>query len=252
LQHAVSGAEPAGRYTLFYALTEPGTLNIIGTLGQTAFALHYPETLVDRLTADPAVLQHQVSAPVTFRAYLTGYEARPVESVEVQEHDDRDNAVASYGFMRDDGTNGDATARDGIFTLQTSLMKSGPRYLSVRASVRFAGEQTSNLSQPLMLPVAVTESVSEVRTSLASALDAMQRTTAYERLGQRFNAATVLDGLSPFTLRALAAALRRCTPTDSSEFHSVCVGAEDLPSGSTQRHFLFVRDAVGVWRLIAW
>ena len=38
-QYVFNGAEPAGRYTWLYALTEPGTRNVIGTLGRTSFTV---------------------------------------------------------------------------------------------------------------------------------------------------------------------------------------------------------------------
>lgn len=124
--------------------------------------------------------------------------------------------------------------------------------LRLHASIDFEGQESRSLSDPFLLPVAISESVNDVRASLAAALSAGQLDTAYSRLGRQFNDERILDGLSPDVLQAVVTALQGCTPGDTSDFHAICAGPVTLPDRSRQLHFLFVVDMVGHWRLISW
>src|ERR1700693_4724966 len=61
--------------------------------------------------------------------------------------------AAVLGTLHDDGLNGDVTAGDGIFTIQTNLFQPNPGSLSLRVSAGFLGSLTRAFSPVMTVSV---------------------------------------------------------------------------------------------------
>jgi hypothetical protein len=208
--------------------------------------------VVEALVASPTAVPHQVPTIVTFTARLSESAAAIVSVVELEQRDSAGAIVVNYGRMLDDGTNGDGEAGDRIYTVQASLLESGPRSLRFNISMQIDGGTDRALSPPMLLPVAISESVVDARSELAAALGEGRLDAAYTRLGRQFNDERILDQLTAGDRQALATALATCAPNDTSSLHAICAGTAALASGATQLHFLFVINVTGQWRLISW
>lgn len=103
-------------------------------------------------TATPSTLPAGVATTVTFRATIssTSVIATSVNLLQVNSL----GQSTSVGTMYDDGTHGDATAHDGVFTLQFPIFQQTPGTLTFRVSAAFQGSLTRALSVPI--PVSVT------------------------------------------------------------------------------------------------
>lgn len=92
------------------------------------------------VVAPPTIpVGHPTLLTVTSR--ITSSPSTPVvpASVKLFRVDDRTKILVNLGTMLDDGTNGDAVARDGIFTLQVSVTEPAPGELRLQVEATFRG-----------------------------------------------------------------------------------------------------------------
>lgn len=152
--------------------------------------------------------------------------------------------------MFDDGSHGDKSARDNIFTTQTSLTEFGAGPVFLRVSVAYKGILKRKLSPPLPLIVAIEDNAEAARSAFAERLQAGDKSGAYERLGDRLVGDRALDDVEASFLAELAHAATTCTVTDSRDYLQVCVSSRS--GGLPPFRFILVREATGTWRIVGW
>jgi hypothetical protein len=107
---------------------------------------------VTSLAAFPTTVPVAVGTPVRVTAGITDASLVP-GSVLLQRIDTAGRVVGTLGTMVDDGTNGDVTAGDKVFTLRATLYEQAAGAVKLRASAAFAGKLTRVLSSPVTVTV---------------------------------------------------------------------------------------------------
>jgi hypothetical protein len=102
-------------------------------------------------TATPSSLPAGVATTVTFTAQINGPSVI-ASSVNLQQVNSSGQSTV-VGTMYDDGSHGDATAGDGVYTLQFSIFQQTTGALIFRVSAAFQGSLTRALSAPINVNV---------------------------------------------------------------------------------------------------
>lgn len=173
-------------------------------------------------------------------------------SVVLNRYDDTNRVVATLGAMYDDGSHGDAAANDSVFTTQIVVNEAAPSIVLLRASVAYRGTLRRVLSDLVLVPVVDNASASDARRDLAATLQAGDLTSAYAKLGERLNRSEVLAKLSPGDRQQLIGALKSCSIIETADAYEVCQAQVQERGQARTLHFVFVRDALGVWRILEW
>jgi len=104
------------------------------------------------VTAFPTTVPVAVGTPVRVTAGITDPSVLG-GGVLLQRIDAAGRVVATLGTMVDDGTNGDVTAGDQVFTLRPTLYEQAAGAVRLRASAAFQGRITRVLSAPVTVTV---------------------------------------------------------------------------------------------------
>jgi hypothetical protein len=173
-------------------------------------------------------------------------------SLRLARYDTTGNLIADLGPMFDDGTHGDETPGDGVFSTTIAVNEAGPLAIVLQATAAFSDDPGQSASAAILLPVTVSDSGAMALSELAASLRAGDKTTAYRRLGYALNNQLVLDSLDTAALNRIADALAGCIVVTSSDSSQFCHGAA-INAGVTERfHFFVFRDVFGLWRVISW
>jgi hypothetical protein len=108
--------------------------------------------VIDGVAVTPGTAAVGVATPVTVTALITEPSV-VANGVLLQRLDAAGRVVAVVGYLRDDGTAGDATAGDRTFTLQFTLFETTPGPVRLRVSAPFAGVLLRVLSSVLTVNV---------------------------------------------------------------------------------------------------
>lgn len=122
-----------------------------------ACAIPLSAQTVGPAAVSPSSIPVATGTPVTVTATITDT-AVIASSVQVMRYDAQGRAIATLGTLRDDGSAGDATAGDRVFTWQQTFYELVPGPLTLRVSAAFRGRVMRVLSAPLTLNVAGTAS----------------------------------------------------------------------------------------------
>lgn len=114
---------------------------------------------VGSASASPSSVPAGVATIITITSAIADAALIP-GSVQLQSLDGNGNVVALVGLLHDDGLNGDAAAGDGIFTIQTPVLKNASGTVTFRVTAGFRGSLTRGFSAPVT--VKVTDSKSAV------------------------------------------------------------------------------------------
>jgi hypothetical protein len=204
------------------------------------------------LDAQPRVVSSDVPTLVTITARVSASPALIATSINLVEYDIGGKAVGAAGRMFDDGTHGDVASNDQVFTQQLTITRSAPALIIFRASVALRGRLKRDLSDPISVAVPIQTTAAEIRDQLAVALGTGDVQAASQFLGSRLRANGVLTRLTAADRQQLVAALSTCTITDATSVLEVCEGSVIEDGGPRLLHFMFIRDALGVWRLSGW
>jgi hypothetical protein len=210
-----------------------------------------PPDIVESIQSNPSVISGGVSTQVTITATLSSNTPFIKSSVTLLRYDADGNRIANLGQMFDDGTQGDATSGDNIFTKQISLKEIGPQYVVFRVSANVASQETT-LSSNFLIPVSGKQAPEEMRNTLAANIRSGNLTAAYDKLGIVFNQAQILDNVPGNTLTSLADALSTCKVLHQSDLVQICGGSIVINGQTHDLQFFLVRDVVGHWRIISW
>jgi hypothetical protein len=108
--------------------------------GQQVAPAHTPSTpTVGTPVAQPSTLVVNQTTLVTVTSQITAPSSNHVVpgSVKLERVDSRGKILATLGTMVDDGTRGDAVARDGTFTLRVAFTESTPSPVRLQVSATF-------------------------------------------------------------------------------------------------------------------
>jgi hypothetical protein len=173
-------------------------------------------------------------------------------SVQLLRYDELGRVVGQLGQLFDDGTHGDMTPSDHVFSRVITLNEIGPKTVILKTSLAFRGAILRVMSAPLYLPVRIYESPAQAASDLSSSLHSGNRASAYHRLGETFNSRRVLDSLDAGGMSQVADALDQCMVTSSGPSFQVCA-TNGVFRGQVQSfEFIFAEDLFGIWRVITW
>jgi hypothetical protein len=145
-------------------------------------------------SAAPSSAAAGVSTPITFTATITspGVVASGVNLQQVS----TTGQATTVGTMYDDGTHGDLSAGDGIYTLQWSVFPQSPGALTFRVSAGFQGSLTRAFSAP------ITVNVTGVGTAISITSPAQ---SAYLSISPTLVTGTLADPHATVTVNGLPA-----------------------------------------------
>jgi hypothetical protein len=210
------------------------------------------EPAPSQLNIQPATVTRGVPTTVTVTARFVPSPALIQASVTLARYDDLDRVVSQLGQMYDDGSHGDVTPGDFVFTTQLTINEPVASMLLLRSSAGYLRTVKRVRSDSRPLFVADTATAADSRRDLATAIQAGNFTAAYQKLGSRLNRNGVLTRLSAADRQQLIAALNSCTVIETSESYEVCEGQVQEAGQSRTLQFMFVRDALGAWRVLGW
>src|SRR5262245_27251953 len=124
--------------------------------GQQVSPLSAPSTpTVGTPMAYPSTLVVHQTTLVTVTSQITAPSRHPVvpASVKLERVDARGKILANLGTMVDDGTTGDAVARDGIFTLRVLFTEPIPGTLRLQVSATFRAGPGRLTSAIALIPI---------------------------------------------------------------------------------------------------
>lgn len=128
-------------YSLLLILTMLVTSNVM--VGPTAAQSQG----ISAFTAAPADAFVNTPTTITFRATIPAHPNLIATSPNLQRL--VGSAWANLGGMYDDGTHGDATAGDNIYSAQAAVNESQPGAIAFRASVAYRGQLQRSFSNPI-------------------------------------------------------------------------------------------------------
>jgi hypothetical protein len=192
----------------------------------------------------PTQVSVSVSIPPSAALIRTG--------VLLYRYDENNRAIAQFGTMYDDGSHGDAVANDSIFTTQIVVNEPSPSALLLRASVAYLRQIKRELSDVRPLPVVANVTVQAARSELVAALQAGNLAAAYAKFSGRLTGSAVLNRLSAADRQQLITALSTCVVIESDDGYEVCEGHVQEAGANRTLQFTFLRDALGVWRVLGW
>src|SRR5262245_13642869 len=105
--------------------------------------------------AQPSILVVHQTTLVTVTSQITAPSSHPVvpASVKLERVDARGKILAHLGTMIDDGTKGDAVARDGTFTLRVVFTEPTPGTLRLQVSATFRAGPGRITSAIALVPI---------------------------------------------------------------------------------------------------
>jgi glucodextranase-like protein len=108
--------------------------------------------VVDSAAVTPASVPVGVATTATVTARISEPSVLP-DGVNLQRLDSAGRVVSVLGLLHDDGSNGDAVAGDGVFTLRATIFEQTPGPMRLRVSAAFRGAITRALSSPLTINI---------------------------------------------------------------------------------------------------
>lgn len=158
--------------------------------------------------------------------------------------------LAVLGVLYDDGTHGDDTAGDNIFTGQVSINEIQPAYLYYRVSAAYKGTLKRLISDTVTVPVKTTVGPEKVKSQVISALAQGDIAVAKNNFVPG-KSADALDGLTSEKQALLRMWLENSTLTKDMpnmrvyETHWVDDGGTDHLI-----KFLMIPNGLGEWKII--
>jgi RHS repeat-associated protein len=144
------------RISLFLTLILLLALGVGLLRGQQVAPAHTPSTpTVGTPVAQPSTIVVNQTTLVTVTSQITAPSSNPVVpgSVKLERVDSRGKVLATLGTMVDNGTQGDAVAGDGIFTLRVTFTEPTPGTVRLQVSATFRAGGQRVTSAVALIPV---------------------------------------------------------------------------------------------------
>jgi hypothetical protein len=219
----------------------------------SAQSLPNPLKMVELIKVDPSGTDINQPATISVTAQVGGDSTLIPNSVILTRVNDQGMLVANLGRMYDDGTNGDATPGDNIFTAQFTLSEAQPMMVFLRASVAYRGLLRRIVSNPAIVFVRSTATAEQTLSELADNLDSGNVDAALKAFSPSLLNREAVGGLNSSQRADFASSLRSARFVEERGnvriYRVPLIGIEGGPSETT---FSLARTASGEWTVMSW
>ncbi len=186
---------------------------------------------------------------VTISAKITPTPDHVPDSVRCVRYTATPPETTDLGPLYDDGTNGDSTAGDGIYTGNIIFGETTPTYIDLAIATTYPG-QPSSIEGHLALVVRADTTCLQAAAQLSNYLVSLDRASALPFFYGARDLARIETRLSDDQLKAIGAAFARARY--KGNYGSLCVLTIPFPNITEEVDTLWGQKELGDWRLISW
>jgi hypothetical protein len=212
-----------------------------------------PLQSIELIKIDPSGTDINQPAALTVTAQVGGDSTLLATSVNLLRYNDQGVLVANLGRMYDDGTNGDSTPGDNVFTFLFTLSEAQPMMVILRASVAYRGLLRRVVSNPAAVFVRSTVPAEQTLSELADNLVSGNVDAALKAFTPSLLNREALEGLNSSQRADFASSLRSARLVDARGnvriYQVPLIGIEGGPPETT---FSLARTELGEWVIMSW
>lgn len=224
-------------------------------ISPTASAQSEPNPLqsIELIKIEPSGTNINQPATITVTAQVDGDNTLVPTGVNLLSYNDQGVLVANLGRMYDDGTNGDTTPGDNIFTAQFTLSEAQPMIVILKASVAYRGLLRRIVSDPTAVFVRSTVTAEQTLSELANNLVSGNVDAALKAFTPSPLNREALEGLNSSQRADFSSSLRSARLVDArGKVRIYQVPLIGIDGGPPETTFSLAQTALGEWVIMSW